>query len=66
MKQNNVKEYVNNCPVCIQNIDTDNNRIVLKCGHRHCRTCFDDLCNMTHRNCFIVKIKFVEYFIYDI
>lgn len=32
-----------NCPICLENININNNSITLECQHRYCKTCIDNL-----------------------
>ena len=32
-----------NCPICLENININNNSIKLECQHRYCKTCIDNL-----------------------
>ena len=32
-----------NCPICLENININNNSITLECRHRYCNTCIDNL-----------------------
>lgn len=39
----NINKTHENCPICLENININNNSITLECQHRYCKTCIDNL-----------------------
>ena len=51
----NNKVYENNCPNCINDLDNSSDNCVLVCGHRYCNECFNLLCDIKQKECFVCK-----------
>tara|TARA_Y100001960_G_scaffold259178_1_gene278958 strand:+ start:30 stop:500 length:471 start_codon:yes stop_codon:yes gene_type:complete len=47
-----------NCAICLENININNNSITLECQHRYCKSCIDNLFSSNlHNKCPLCRVS---------